>query len=349
MNGSMNATVAKIKAVYGKRLSEKDYIELYSKKKVTDVAEYLKKNTHYSNVFANVDTNSVHRGYLESLLNKAYFDEYERLCKFQQLSDQPFFNFLLVRSELQELLKAMLYLNNERNDAYIQSMHAFMIEKASFDMIALAKAKNFKELLGVIRHTPYYHVLRNIQPDKNGNIPYTQCEILIRTFYLEWLLETVRRNFDKKTTDVLSEQINVQADIINIVNAYRMKKYFMADARYLKEYSLPFHGRLSKERQDEVFEADSPADFIRRFSKTIYGRFMGTLDENIEGGQFEKELEKLRCSITKRALKFSDNAAVSLYSYMYLSEVELKNIITIIESIRYGRSASFMKSQVVIT
>ncbi|MBE6845633.1 MAG: hypothetical protein E7508_08000 [Ruminococcus sp.] len=349
MNSSKNATVAKIRAVYGKRLREKDYNELFTKKKVTDAAEFLKRNTHFSSVLSGVDTTTIHRGHLESILNKAYFDEYERLCRFQQLSEQPFFNFLLVRSEIRELLKAILYLNNERSDAYIQSMHAFMIEKARFDMIELAKAEDFNGLLKVIRNTPYYYVLRSIRTDKDGNIPYTQCEILLRTFYLEWMLETIRIHFDKKTTDVLSEQINVQADIINIINGYRMKKYFNGDAQSLKEHSLPFHGRLSKEKQDEVFEADSPADYIRRLSKTVYGRLMENLDENMEGDQFEKELEKLRCSIAKRALQFSENAAVSLYSYMYLAEVEIKNIITVIESIRYGKNIQYMKNLVVQT
>ncbi len=349
MSASKNATVAKIRAVYGKRLREKDYAELFTKKKVTDVAEYLKKSTHYSKFLSGVDTTTIHRGYLESLLNKYYFDEYERLCKFQQLTEQPFFNFLLVRSEIQELLKAILYLNNERNDVYIKSMHAYLIEKASFDMIELAKASDFKSLLKVIRNTPYYYVIKNVHEDKNGNIPYTKCEILLRTYYLEWMLETVKRFFDKKTTDILSEQINVKADIINIVNGYRMKKYFGGDAQALSDHSLPFHGRLSKERQDEVFAAESAQDFINRLSKTVYGRLIENLDENMESAQFEKEFERLQCSIAKRALKFSENAAVSLFSYMYLAEVELKNIITVIESIRYGRSIPFMKSQVVLT
>lgn len=349
MNASKNATVTKIKAVYGKRLREKDYNELIQKKKVTDAADYLKRNTHFSKILSGVDTSTIHRGYLETLLNKAYFDEYQRLCKFQQLSEQPFFNFLLVRSEIRELLKAILYLNNERNDVYIHSMHAFLIKKASFDMIKLAKARNFRQILDVIRHTPYYNVIRFIKTDRNGNVPYTQCEVLLRTYYLEWMLETIRKNFDKNTTEILSNQINVQADIINIVNAYRMKKYFSGDAEVLKEYSLPFRGRMSHSKQQAMYEANTPQEFIRRLSKTVYGRLMDSLDENIESLHFEKKLSKLQYEIAERALQFSDNAAVSLYSYMYLAEVEVKNIITIIESIRYGRSASYMKNLIILT
>ena len=348
MKASKNATVAKARAVYGKRLKESDYAELMSKKKVSEAAEYLKRNTHYSEALANVDTSAVHRGFLESLLNKAYYDQYEKLCKFQHLNDEPFYNFLLVRFEIRELLKAILYLNNERDDVYIESMHAYLMKRTSFDLIELAKAKDFKKLLEVIKHTPYYNIIKNIKADKNGNIPYTKCEVMLRTYYLKWLIETAEKAFDGKSKIALLEQIYAQTDIINIINSYRMKKYFYADADILKENMLPFYGKLSREKQNELFETGSPEDFLRTLSKNLYGRRMEGISENMESEAFERELVKLRCGMARRALTFSDSAAVSLYSLMYLSEVELQNIIKIVESIRYGKSASYMEKQIII-
>ncbi len=74
---------------------------------------------------------------------------------------------------------------------------------------------------------------------------------------------------------------------------------------------------------------------------------MELTDENMSSEQFEKELIKMRCTAAKRSLTFSDNAAVSIYSYMYLSEVEFSNIISIIESIRYNKSVSYMENLIV--
>lgn len=348
LKASKNATVAKVRAVYGKRLKENDYYELSSKKKVSEAAEYLKRNTHYSEALSNIDTSVIHRGFLESLLNKAYYDQYERLCRFQHLSEEPFYNFLLKRFEIRELLKAILYLNNDSKDVYIESMHAYLLKKASFDLIELAKASDFKQLLSVIRHTPYYNIIKNIETDKNGTIPYTKCEVMLRTYYLKWLIETAKSEFGGKSLTALLDQINVQTDIINIINAYRMKKYFNADAQFLKENMLPFYGRLGREKQYELFDSVSPEEFLRTLSKTSYGRHMENLAENMESEQFERELVKLKCSMARRALMFSENAAVSLYSLMYLSEVELNNIINIVESIRYNKSKSYMESIIVI-
>ena len=243
MKASKNATVAKIRAVYGKRLKENDYYELSAKKKVSEAAEYLKRNTHFSAVLSNIDTSVIHRGFLESLLNKAYYDQYERLCRFQHLNEEPFYNFLLVRFEIRELLKAILYLNNDSSDVYIESMHAYLLKKASFDLIELAKASDFRQLLNVIRHTPYYNIIKNIETDKNGIIPYTKCEVMLRTYYMKWLIETAKKDFSGTSQTALLDQFNIQTDVINIINAYRMKKYFNADINFLKDNMLPFYGK----------------------------------------------------------------------------------------------------------
>ena len=60
LKSAENATVAKARAIYGKRLRESDYFELASRKKVTEAAEYLKKNTHFSEALSSIDTSAIH-------------------------------------------------------------------------------------------------------------------------------------------------------------------------------------------------------------------------------------------------------------------------------------------------
>ncbi len=348
LKASENATVVKARAIYGKHLTHSDYIELASQKKVTDAAEYLKKNTYFADALANIDTSTIHRGFLESILHKEYFDRYESLCRFQGLDDKPFFNFLFVRSEIRELLKALLYLNNDNNDIYIESMYAHLIEKSCIDLIALAKASNFKEVLNVLRHTPYYDVLKGITPDSDGNIPYTKCEVKLRTYYLKWMLESTEKVVHGEARKILSDQIKAQTDVINLINAYRMKKYFNADRETLEKYVLPFYGKLSKEKQSALFETQSVEDYLRMFSQTSYGRKIKDFSEDMNSDQFEKELISIRYDMAKRALMFSQDAAVSVYSLMYLLEVELDNIINIIEGIRYNKSVSYMENLIVV-
>ena len=63
---------------------------------------------------------------------------------------------------------------------------------------------------------------------------------------------------------------------------------------------------------------------------------------NFENDNFENEIILQRSLLARRSLKFSEDAAVSIYSVMYLFDIELSNIIKIIEGIRYNRSSEYI-------
>ncbi len=340
-----NATVARTKAMHGKMLKDSDYKELAGRRSVSEAAEYLKKSTHYSGALANVNTATVHRGYLESVIRRYSFDRYISMCDFQQLRKEEFYNYLVVLSEIREILSVILHINADSSHEYITAMPAYLINKTGFSLIELAKAKSFKEMTAVLRHTRYWQVLKNIKCDENGHVDYLNCEIMLRTYYYSWLTETIQKNFPRATAEELLTQIKTQIDLINIINAYRMKKYYGLSSSEIESRLLPFYRKLSKKARVTLFENDNSEDFLKEFSKTYYGR-----DIDFEHPEnFETEIGKLQARMASRSLAFSQNPAVSIYSLAYLNDVEVKNIINIIEGIRYGRDAEVILSHVIPT
>ena len=95
-NRRHNATVAKIRAMYGKRLSAEDYAQLASFGSVSEIAEYLKKYTHYGKTLASVDTVMIHRGLLESLLRRHNFETYFRITDFENIGRAEFYNHMII-------------------------------------------------------------------------------------------------------------------------------------------------------------------------------------------------------------------------------------------------------------
>lgn len=334
--------------IYGKRLREADYQELTAKKTVSEVAEYLKQNTHYASLLENIDTATIHRGHLEMLLRKNLFELYKKLCKFQQLDKQPFFRFQILHSEIRELLRAILYMNCGENDAYITTMPSYLMDFTTFPLLELARANTFPELLTIIRDTPYYAALRDIPVQPDGRVDYTKCERNLRTFYLKWMFETIQNEFHGAARTALLDQLEVQTDLINIINAYRMKTYFHATAEQLADAMLPFSGRLPKRRMQELYEAGSTDAFMHLFLDTIYGKQVDAAQIQKDAAHFERALTRLRCDLATRSLTFSQGAAVSLYSIVFLLENELNNIITIIEGIRYEKSVSYIEELLVV-
>ncbi len=340
-----NATITKARAMYGNRLKDTDYKELTGKKSVAEAAEYLKKNTHFSEAFSTLNTASIHRGHLESVISKNAFDKYIELCSFQQLGNSKFYNYLIVLSEIKEILSVILHMNAESSEDYISTMPAYLISKASIDLFELAHSRGMKDLLQAIRHTPYYNALSQIQPDSTGKVDYLKCELLLRTYYFQWLTDVVKKDFRGQSRNVLINQIEMQVDFINLINAYRMKKYYGFSSDEIEKHSLPFYGKLNLKKSREMFNLKTDEEFISAFSKTFYGRKMSV--ENY--GNFEFEINKQRSAAAKRSLMFSNNPAVSIFSFVYLMDVEVSNIITIIEGIRYGKKQDYILSRIVTT
>ena len=78
--------------------------------------------------------------------------------------------------------------------------------------------------------------------------------------------------------------------------------------------------------------------------KTRYGRLLGNQGDLSQHLQMERCFQMLRCRTARNALRFSDHAAVSLYAMHYLQEVEIDNLTTIIEGIRYQESTAYIES-----
>ena len=339
-----NATITKAKAMYGRRITEAGYKELAGKKTVSEAAEYLKRSTHYSEALSTLNTAAVHRGHLETVLRKYNFDRFIGLCSFQDLGKTKFYEYQNILSEIQEILSVILHLNSGRMDEYIASVPSYLISKTSFDLFEIAKVRNMHELLAVLRHTPYYSVLAETEGADINKADYLRCELLLRTYYFKWLTDVVRKDFSGRTRTELLRQIEVQIDFINLINAYRMKKFYGLSVEDIEKHSLPFYGKLNQKKRNAIFSSGSAEEFIAAVSRSVYGPKI-TYDGQED---FETAVNKLRSEQARRTLMFSDSPALSIYSFGYLMDVELSNVITIIEGIRYSKKPDYMLSRIVI-
>ncbi|MBD5139271.1 MAG: V-type ATPase subunit [Ruminococcus sp.] len=342
MQKKYNATVAKIMAIYGKRLTQQDYTEMMNRQSVSDVADYLKKNTYYSKLLASIDTNTIHRGMLENLLRRSVFETYMRITGFEHISNQRFYNYKIIQTEIDEILRCIRCIN-AGSDKLIQDVPVYINHLTSFDLLELAKINNFAALLEFIRKTPYYEVLKNISPNEDGKVDVTRCETLLRNYYINMLKE----NADSGGGDV--EQFNrfleAEIDLINVINSYRLTAYFGESEEEIEKDMLTFYGRITAERHREIYSAPNAEEFIRRFSKTYYGKQM--IRNGYDISNIEHSVRRLRHKYARSILRRSGSAQLSVYAFFFLLETEVQNIISIIEGIRYGVESNKIASLVI--
>lgn len=344
---SSNATVAKARAMYGKRITHDDYKQLIHRGSVAEVAEYLKRNTHFRRVLSSIDTNTVHRGFLESILRRDNFETYERLVKFQRLDKTPFYNFVVISMETMEIVNFVRYLNAGAEGSYMATLPTYLTERASFDLFSMAKATNFTELLAVLKKTPYYDVLKNEKTDSNGLYDCTHLEVALRTYYLRWLMKIISTQFHGACAKELTEMVGMQFDLINIINAFRMKAFNSASADTIMAQSLPINQRLSLRQEHYLIGAGSAEEYIERLQKNYYGIQILRLGGEMKIQTLENELRRLRFIQAKLRLRSAGSAATSLFAMFFLLEIELDNITSIIEGIRYQVPTEYIEKLLV--
>jgi V/A-type H+-transporting ATPase subunit C len=326
-----NATVAKVRAMYGRRLKPSDYTELAAQRRISDIAEMLKSKPNLKESLSGIDSNTIHRGMLEDLLRRCLNDTYLKITDFEHISREVFFDYRQIQAEVREILNAIHYIN-AKSEQHIEKMPMYLDKLTRFSQIELAKARSREDLLKAIDKTPYREIIEKIPLRKSGKIDYNPTEKALRTYLYNHILGS--EYFRTEESRPLYNLITIDIELINVINAYRMTEYFGYNVDKIEANMLPFPGKLKGSVRKELLAAPDGKEFVNRFIHSYYGRVMTARGIEISG-DLEIEAQKLRYQYARHALHTSTSPMLSVYAYMFLFEIEINNIITTIEAIRY--------------
>lgn len=341
---SSKVIVAKIRAMYGRRLTVEDYNELLRRRSVGEVASYLKTKENYADALKAINESSIHRGQLEALLRHDLFNKYDRLCRYEGARSKGFSFYIILLAETEQILRCIMLLNAKSMDEFILDLPGYLIKHTSFNLLDLAHVRSYKELLEVIRHTPYEEIVRRFPPDEDGLIDYTSCEVALRTFDFQRIFELIDQYFKGATRSELNEVLHISVELLNLSRIFRMKTYYHYSAEEIKKRILPFYFRLSPSRLDKLLENETVEDMQAYLRLTPYAPKAG--DETLVS--VENYIDRLKFLFNNKLIHFSTNAPSVLYAFMTLSEIELENIISIIEGIRYEVPADEIKKMLIV-
>ena len=161
---SANGTVAKIKYIHGRMFTKENYHEMLMRRTVPEAADYLAHSSRYKDAFRDVDPNTVHRGFVEALLQRENFNTYMRLCRFQELDKLPFYDFLIKSKEIECILSMINNINSGLDNSYLNDLPGYVIKHSKVSLLEMSRAENYEQLLKILRNTPYYKILVKIPP-----------------------------------------------------------------------------------------------------------------------------------------------------------------------------------------
>lgn len=344
MSFSSNSVIAKVRAVVGRSLTAEDYTQLAAKENVPDVCAYLKQTARYGKALAAVNPQTVHRGQLESVMRRSVFDIFESFHRFDYTESKNYFKYIVMQLEIEQILAAIQCVAGGNADTYIAAMPMFLTAHTCIDLPALGMAESLIEALHILEGTPYFAVLREpiVRAAETGRLDICDCERRLYTMYYMRLLKAIEKNYKGAAKKELKRTVLRSIDMENVVSVHRYTMFFGEDADKVKSSLIPFRYRLSGEAIERLAAEKDIAKISAELANIGY-RHGAEAPQTVE-----LLTERISLDYQRKTLRLSQNASVVYLALTELLEIELKNIKTLIEGIRYGLDGAVILNMLVM-
>lgn len=324
---SSNVILAKVRAMYGKRISAKDYGNLMACATVPDVTVYLKNNTVYGRELSGANELVTNRNQLENFIRKKLFHDLEDLGRYEISTGDSFAEYTIARTEIEQILHSLMYLASGNPSDYLYSLPMFFNKRTKINLVELASVKNYEEFLHVLKGSPYEALLAEHRPKENEKLDLSAIEKTLYDYLYEKFFKALRKGTDKKVKDELSEILNAYIDYSNFVRIVRLKR----NNSKIKSAILS-HGTIKDKHLAQMCSAENEEQVFDIMKSTNRGKILSKLKFN-----YVDELpDRILYNKCRKTIRFSVHPDAVMISYLFLLQIEIQNLITIIEGVRYN-------------
>lgn len=324
------AVNAKIKAMEGKFLKDEDYMNLLRLNSVPEVAGYLKEKTAYSEVLSSVDVENIHRGMLENLIKQNMVKHIDRIIHYFTGNYKDFIKTLYAKYEIEELKVIARAVYNGKSASDFRGS-AFLGKYGRLNQHEIFEAKCIRDIINALADSQYYKFLKPlVDGDAAENL--FRFEMVLDMFYYT-ILQKEWNKLSKGDRDILHRAQGIIADTLNLQWIYRGKKFYKLSSEELLNYTINIGYRLNYNFLKTLCYTSSLEEFFKLVKRTRYS-FMFKEDETTDI-YMERRLERHTYFALKELERNHSLSIISAFSYIIFLEFEVKDIIAIVEAIRY--------------
>lgn len=327
------ALTVKARAMFGKRLKDDDYYQLMQKRDIGEIAAHLKNETMFAEVLSGINERAIHRQHLESLLRKDIYIRLQKLMRYSGESDMSFISTFSMKSEITMILNCVRYIMNpDENirDDMIASMPLFSAKYFSFDVRHLVEINDYGELIQFLSETPYRSILARYRHEKIEEMDYLSLEHDMELLIFEKIFEAIGVYGKSEDGEKMRQIICQRAELMNLSIIYRLKKDFSTTSEKIEELLLPYQMHFSKKQLHEMIETNTSQEVLEAIRKKYRG-----YAKDITFTSIEHFIQQISYNMYHTFIEYETEPTLVLMSYLYLSDMEINNIITIIEGVRY--------------
>ena len=309
---------AKLKGMYSKRLKNDDLQDLAKQNNLKSAVAILKNKSSSLNVLSE----DADREQIEKVLNGEIIYDIEKIVKYLDKNDTQIFNLLISKYEIRCIKRAikLLYSKNE-SDENIK----IWTNTIFTDLKGLESIKSIDEFLKIINNTKYKKILKKYFENKNTEYSIFEIENELDKMYLKSIYNSAGNNKN------LKKMIGAKIDFTNILWIYRMKKYYNFSEDKIEKSIIDINYALKKNQILLLVKAKNIEELNEILKKTVYSNI--STDDIYE---LECNMKKYLHGLYIKNFKSNLLSINCIYSYLNLVEHENKDIISIIEAVRYG-------------
>lgn len=329
MSGNASyAILTRVRAQYGARLRESDYMEMAACKSVPEAAAFLRERTAYGPFLAWGDSIPT-RGLLEYQLRKALLERSIALCSFGTSAAADLRDYVLLRNSANELIGFLRFLAAGQPERYVLSSLLLPQTVSRFSLEGLGQVKTRENLIECLHGTFFEKILTPVLRTGEGvDLPLSEA-ILDRAVY-EYTAERFSARASAEA-NALKEILFLWAELSDAELLYRAKTYYGLSPALLRAMLSGFRLRLSAAEMEEMLMAPSGEDVMRIFLSGRYGKEVTERGLTSAGTWADLFLPDL----LRKRIHFSAVPSVVLFAYLNWLELEVKNLIYVIEGVRY--------------
>jgi len=325
------AAAVKTRAMYGRRLTAEDFRALRSLKNVPDAAAFLKAHPAWGPALETIAPAEAHRGPLEGLLKNALIDEYGRIVRFVATENHPLSSYPYIRYEMDQIMGFLRLLRTGKPQEFrFYQPAGGRFGKVDFD--ALKFCTDYKSFLEAIRNSHFYEPLARITASDGGAPDYTATDLAVHSHFYASLIDMAKKSYRGKDREVFTESLLLQTDMINITRAFRLRRFFPRGYD-VSGFMIPAYGYITPVFLKSLAAAPDDATAYTLLKASRRGRVFNKNDFSVIESYYYKAMH----DFNKRRYREGAPSAYTPFAYLYLKELELRQLINTIECIRYGR------------
>ncbi|MFZ2330620.1 MAG: V-type ATPase subunit [Atribacterota bacterium] len=338
-----SAINTKIKILEREFLTRQDYSNMLRMTSVSQVASYLKENTSYRDILASIQTDKVSRRDIEDILTTNMIINMDKLIYYFRGDYRVLIRSLYLKYEIEDLKILARSIFNGKKAEEIESSLSFLGKYSKIEPEILFQAETIRNLIYSLKGSQFFEFLIPLVDGRRENL--FRFEMALDTGYFN-IIQSRKLNILPLDGHLIKKWEGLLADLYNIQWIYRGKKFYQLPPEELLNYTINFGDRLHYKERQRMCYSKSPADLHQMTSELAYG-FLFKKEEISTDIYMERRINRFLFYKLKILNKKFPLTIIQTITYIWRLELEIRDIISIIESIRYNIPAEEIKKYLV--